>query len=95
LDIPFKVGEEFEDMEKWDWSRVKVRLVLSIAGNYEGVEKMRDFGLCRIGSVLEEEGWVPGKGEIVKAEYQVSITSPASKALLKTDKGIILGSILD
>jgi tyrosyl-DNA phosphodiesterase-1 len=69
--IPFAVGEEFEDIKKWDWSRVRVRLILSIPETYEGLGKIKDFGICRIGSVLAEEGWTPGKGEMVKAEFQV------------------------
>jgi tyrosyl-DNA phosphodiesterase-1 len=69
--IPFTVGDEMEDLKKWDWSRVKVRLVLSIPGTYEGTGNMKQFGICRLGSVLEEEKWVPGKAEIVKAEFQV------------------------
>ena len=46
--IPSKVGEEFEDMKRWDWSRIKVRLVLSIPDNYEGIAKIKEFGLSLI-----------------------------------------------
>ena len=67
----FTPNEAFEDMSKWDWSKVRVSLVMSVPGNHEGVTKMEDFGLCRLGKVVEEEGWTCGKGEMVKAEFQV------------------------
>ena len=44
---------------------------MSVPGNYTGFDKVDDFGLCRLGKVLNEEGWRPTQGEVVKAEFQV------------------------
>lgn len=70
--LPIAADESFSDFGKYDWSRVQVRLVLSIPGQYNGFPKMIASGICRLAKVIEEEGWVPRKGERVEAEYQVS-----------------------
>lgn len=62
---------DFADMQKWDWSRVTVRLVMSIPGAYEGWEEMDRWGMCRIGRIVRDEGWRPVKGEKAVVEYQV------------------------
>jgi tyrosyl-DNA phosphodiesterase-1 len=61
-------------MAKYDWSRLRVRVVMSVPGTYNGYNEMQDFGMCRLGRVLKEEGWVPKKDETVAAEYQVSLS---------------------
>ena len=71
--LPFTSREAFDDLFKWDWSKVKVKVVMSIPGTYTGADKMADFGICRIGAVVNDQGWVPRKGEMVKAEYQVGV----------------------
>lgn len=74
--IPYDSFRNFQTY--FDWSRVAVRLVMSIPGNYQDSSADREFtnmskyGICRLGKVLHEEGWKPQKGERVVAEYQVS-----------------------
>ncbi|KAK8858572.1 hypothetical protein IAR55_002801 [Kwoniella newhampshirensis] len=70
--IPFKPDDGFADMTKYDWSRVKVRIVMSVPGTYSGNDKVDEYGVCRLGKVLSEEGWVPKGGEKVAAEFQGS-----------------------
>jgi tyrosyl-DNA phosphodiesterase-1 len=82
--IPFTPKDAFEDMAKYDWSRVRVKLVMSIPGTYSGADKMDDFGICRIGKVLSEENWRPQSDEVVKAEYQVGqMPSELCESMLK------------
>lgn len=69
--IPISADESFAEFDKYDWSKVRVRLVMSIPGVYRGFDKMSERGICRVAKVVEEEGWGPGKGERVVAEYQV------------------------
>nr|XP_031864193.1 uncharacterized protein CI109_000105 [Kwoniella shandongensis]KAA5531265.1 hypothetical protein CI109_000105 [Kwoniella shandongensis] len=70
--ISFKPDDGFADMTKYDWSKVKVRLVMSVPGTYTGHDKLDGYGMCRLGKVLSEEGWVPQAGEKVSAEFQGS-----------------------
>ena len=81
----------FEDMSKWDWSKVKVRLVMSIPGTYSGAEKMEELGLSRLGSALNGSGWRAKPGDIVKVEYQVS-RHTSTKTDRADTKGSSLGS---
>ena len=90
--IPFRPDEAFDDMQAYDWSRVKVRLVMSVPGSYSGVEQVDDFGLCRLGKILSEEGWKPQKGDVVKAEFQVCPLIFSSKLPADLPKGSSLGS---
>lgn len=69
--IPISEDVEFSDFGKWDWSRVTVRLVMSVTGQYKGFPEMSEWGICRLGKVLAEEGWQPRKNERLVAEYQV------------------------
>ena len=69
--ISFSPEEGFEDLSKFDWSRVRVRMVMSIPGTFTGFDEMTNFGQCRLGAILTEEGWFPDKGERVVTEYQV------------------------
>ncbi|CAK9780729.1 unnamed protein product [Cutaneotrichosporon oleaginosum] len=70
--IPISDSAHFEDFKKYDWSRVQVRLVMSIAGTHTGFKEMSKYGICRLGKILAEEGWHPRKDEKVVAEYQGS-----------------------
>lgn len=48
-----------------------MRLVMSVTGQYKGFPEMSEWGICRLGKVLAEEGWQPRKNERLVAEYQV------------------------
>lgn len=70
--IPLDPSEALQDLSKYDFSRVRVKLVMSVPGKYTGFEQMNEYGLCRLGNLLKEEKWVPGSGEKIEGEYQVS-----------------------
>lgn len=70
--IPLDPSEALQDLSKYDFSRVRVKLVMSVPGKYTGFDQMNEYGLCRLGSLLKEESWVPPAGERVEGEYQVS-----------------------
>ncbi|WRT67770.1 uncharacterized protein IL334_004743 [Kwoniella shivajii] len=70
--IPFKPDENFADMGKYDWSKVKVRIVMSVPGYYTGHEEINKYGISRLGKVLNEQGWIPKSGEKLDAEFQGS-----------------------
>jgi len=72
--IPLDPSEALQDLNKYDFSKVRVKLVMSVPGKYTGFEQMNDFGLCRLGALLKEEKWVPPAGEKISGEYQVSFT---------------------
>jgi tyrosyl-DNA phosphodiesterase-1 len=76
--IPLDPAEALQDLNKYDFSKVRVKLVMSVPGKYTGFEQMNDFGLCRLGALLKEEKWVPSPGEKISGEYQVSSTSYGS-----------------
>lgn len=69
--MPISSDQSFADFGQYDWSRVQVRLVMSIPGVYNGLSKMATSGIGRLATVLEEEGWKPQPGDRVVAEYQV------------------------
>jgi len=73
--IPLDPSEALQDLNKYDFSKVRVKLVMSVPGKYTGFEQMNDFGLCRLGALLKEEKWVPPAGEKISGEYQVSFTA--------------------
>jgi tyrosyl-DNA phosphodiesterase-1 len=68
-----KLSPALDNLAHWDWSRVRVQLVMSIPGKYEGIDKMDEVGLCRLGSALASKGWRPKAGEVVKVEFQVRL----------------------
>lgn len=70
--LPISDDIAFDDFKKYNWSRVQVRLVMSVAGAYRGFKEMSEYGTCRLGKILADEGWQPRKDEKVVAEYQVS-----------------------
>jgi tyrosyl-DNA phosphodiesterase-1 len=70
-DLPLGNNVDFSGLARYDWSRVIVRLVMSVTGSYEGQQQMAQYGVCRLGTVLAEEGWVPGRSERLVADYQV------------------------
>ncbi|GMK53628.1 hypothetical protein CspeluHIS016_0102140 [Cutaneotrichosporon spelunceum] len=70
--VPISDDAAFSDFKKYNWSRVQVRLVMSVAGTYKGFTEMSEYGISRLGKILAEEGWQPRKDEKVVAEYQGS-----------------------
>lgn len=91
--IPFTHKDGFADMAKWDWSRVKVRLVMSVPGTYTGPAEVDQYGICRLGHILRSHKWVPQSGERLVAEYQVSSASCLKLADLSlTPQGSSLGT---
>nr|XP_018262379.1 uncharacterized protein I303_05396 [Kwoniella dejecticola CBS 10117]OBR84537.1 hypothetical protein I303_05396 [Kwoniella dejecticola CBS 10117] len=70
--IKFRPDDNFADMGKFDWSKVKVRLVLSIPQTLTGHDEIAKYGMGRLSHVLNEEGWVPGNDEKLDVEYQNS-----------------------
>ncbi|BEJ13832.1 hypothetical protein CspHIS471_0310060 [Cutaneotrichosporon sp. HIS471] len=70
--VPISDDLGFSNLKTYDWSRVQVRLVMSVAGTYSGFKDMPQYGICRLGNVLAEEGWQPRRDEKVVAEYQGS-----------------------
>ncbi|KAK4689554.1 tyrosyl-DNA phosphodiesterase 1, partial [Tremellales sp. Uapishka_1] len=71
-EIPFSPEDGFLSMTKWDWSRVKAKVVMSVPDSYVGYGAMDQFGICRLGRLLDSMGWKPQRGERVVAEYQGS-----------------------
>jgi hypothetical protein len=69
--IPLDPSEALQDLSKYDFSRVRVKLVMSVPGKYTGFDQMNEYGLCRLGNLLKEEKWVPPAGQRVEGEYQV------------------------
>ncbi len=72
LYIPLSPIKDFVSYDNWDWSRVKFRLVLSMAGSHSGEANVNRIGLTGLSDVLRAEGWTPGVKEKVVAEFQVS-----------------------
>ncbi|WVQ96684.1 hypothetical protein IAU59_003790 [Kwoniella sp. CBS 9459] len=70
--IPFSPEKDFADMAKYDWSRVQVRIVMSIPGNYTGHDDISKFGISRLGKILNEQRWVPKSDEKLDVEFQGS-----------------------
>ncbi|WVF69182.1 hypothetical protein IAT40_003957 [Kwoniella sp. CBS 6097] len=70
--IPFTPENNFADLAKYDWSKVRVRLVMSIPGTYTGHDEISKFGISRLGKVLNEQGWTPKSGEKLDVEFQGS-----------------------
>ncbi|WWC88676.1 uncharacterized protein L201_003589 [Kwoniella dendrophila CBS 6074] len=70
--IPFTPEDDFADMGKYDWSKVKVRIVMSIPGTYTGFEEINKLGISRLGKILNEEGWIPKSGQKLDVEFQGS-----------------------
>jgi tyrosyl-DNA phosphodiesterase-1 len=70
--ITLDPSEALQDLSNHDFSKVRVKLVMSVPGKYTGFDQMDEYGLCRLGSLLKEEKWVPGLGKKIVGEYQVS-----------------------
>ncbi|EIW73567.1 hypothetical protein TREMEDRAFT_70993 [Tremella mesenterica DSM 1558] len=71
-DLPPQVSGAFEGLDKYDWSRVSVRLIMSVAGYHHGYDQADKYGMTRLGKVLKDEGLVQSKGERLVAEFQGS-----------------------
>ncbi|TXT13549.1 hypothetical protein VHUM_00916 [Vanrija humicola] len=94
--IPIQHSDtSFADLSKYDWSRVQVRIVMSVAGVYKGFDKMVQFGSCRLGKVIAEEAWTPSKGERLVAEYQGSSLGSYSTDFMNNFYQTISGHSLD
>lgn len=54
---------------------------MSIPGSYTGFGQggIDRFGLCRLGEIINGEGWVAAKGERVVVEYQVCHSPPTRR----------------
>jgi len=64
--------QSLEDLQsKWDWSKVRAKLVASIAGNYDGWYNVRMYGHPRLAAVIRDIGAQPTKGKILNIECQV------------------------
>lgn len=70
--IPLDPSEALQDLSNYDFSKVRVKLVMSVPGKYTGFDQMNAFGLCRLGNLLKEAKWAPSTGEKIVGEYQVS-----------------------
>ena len=56
---------------RWDWSKVKVKLVASIAGKHDGWEQVIKTGHPALMGALQELGAQPLKGKQLVLECQV------------------------
>jgi len=72
--IPLDPSQALQDLSNYDFSKVRVKLVMSVPQKYTGFDQMNEYGLCRLGSLLKEAKWAPGPGEKIVGEYQVSVT---------------------
>lgn len=72
--IPLDPFQALQDLSNYDFSKVRVKLVMSVPKTYTGFDKMNEYGLCRLGALLKEAKWASGPGEKIVGEYQVSIT---------------------
>lgn len=69
--VPLRSTDNWESMNKWDWSRVTVKLVMSIPGKWQGKDASK-YGFTRLGEVVLSSGWSVGSDERVVADFQVS-----------------------
>ncbi|KIM82075.1 hypothetical protein PILCRDRAFT_786360 [Piloderma croceum F 1598] len=84
-DVPIKAIEDLHT--RWDWSKVKVELVPSIAGRHEGWPRVPLTGHCRLMRAVQNMGMRTrkGKGKNVSLEYQIIFPS------LKMVRATVLG----
>jgi len=66
-------GDSF--LHKWDWSKVKALLIMSLPGSHVGTADGLGLGMLGIAQQIKSAGWTPEKGETVLAEYQVRFQS--------------------
>ncbi|WVQ73114.1 hypothetical protein IAR50_002678 [Cryptococcus sp. DSM 104548] len=78
-ELPLSGRDNFRDLNKWDWSKVTFRTVISTAKKHTGADGVRGAGMGRLGRVLELEGWKPRSGEKLVVEYQGSSLGRYSK----------------
>ncbi|EJD04669.1 phospholipase D/nuclease [Fomitiporia mediterranea MF3/22] len=57
---------------RWDWSKVKVKLVASLAGKYEGWDEVERTGHPALAKAIQELGVTPPKGKELVLECQGS-----------------------
>lgn len=77
--IPLDPSEALQDLSMYDFSKVRVKLVMSVPGKYTGFDQINDFGLARLGHLLKTSDWLPAPGERVLGEYQVRSHTPDSE----------------
>ncbi|AAW43200.2 expressed protein [Cryptococcus deneoformans JEC21] len=70
--IPFSGQNDFSDLRRWDWGKVRFRTVISVSEKLSGAGDVDLFGIGRLGHVLNTEGWVPDKEQKAVIEYQGS-----------------------
>lgn len=70
-DLPLTAENGFQAYHKWDWSKVRFKMVMSMAGTWREHEEMQHHGITSLAAALRESQWVPGRGEALTAEYQV------------------------
>ena len=56
---------------RWDWSKVKVKLVASIAGKHDGWEQVLKIGHLALMRAIQDLGAQPPKGKQLVLECQV------------------------
>jgi tyrosyl-DNA phosphodiesterase-1 len=89
--IPLDASAQLEDLSRFDFSKVRVKLVMSVPGKYTGFDAMNEYGLCRLGSAIKEARWVPPTGEKLLGEYQVSTNDRSG--ITADDRDLRLGTI--
>jgi hypothetical protein len=66
--LPLK---SIDDLSRWDWSKVKARLIPSLAGKHTGWHEVLKNGHPRLMAALRSLGLRAGKGREVVIECQV------------------------
>ncbi|KAG8970149.1 hypothetical protein FRC03_011167 [Tulasnella sp. 419] len=74
-DCPLQTLDDLSSL--WDWSRVKVRLVISLAGRWEGWKSIEQFG---------------GHGSLSKAIREIGAVCPSDKELVLECQGSSIGT---
>lgn len=77
LNIPLDVirtgQQSLATLGKWDWSRVTAELVVSVPGKEIGEANVGRIGKGGLAACLRRRGWIPGRGQELVAEFQVSL----------------------
>lgn len=71
-EIPLDAIRNLTALGKWDWSRVSAELVVSVPGKEIGEANVGRNGKGGLAACLRRRGWVPGRGQELVAEFQVS-----------------------
>ncbi|EJT99107.1 phospholipase D/nuclease [Dacryopinax primogenitus] len=68
--LPLQSLQNLQD--KWDWCKMRARLVASVAGNYEGWYNVRMYGHPRLSAIIRDSRAQPKKGKVLNIECQGS-----------------------